>query len=238
MKITDQVINSFRRYLDYNYHSQYSLDRQQHQNTIIQHIFQQKCLDYSTLYDNNTNQQLILMAGCIGAGKSTISKKLFHHSHLVIDIDQIRFLLYPPPPLLTTTEYIISTQREAGCVAELLVLLGLSLKVPTVIDASLADINWQLQYIQQLKTMFLHLNIIILHITAIKEIVYERVYRRNQQSHQIVEDVSIIEDSYQRLHDLHQLQLLLPHIQYLISLDNSRHDAFLPLIKYPWHMKW
>mmetsp|Transcript_10334 Transcript_10334/g.19023 ORF Transcript_10334/g.19023 Transcript_10334/m.19023 type:complete len:189 (+) Transcript_10334:552-1118(+) len=137
-------------------------------------------LNFSTI---NTKRQ--------GSGKSytmnhLASKGLFPlQAYVIVDPDEIRshfpeyhwYATHSPPRAGELT------QKEAGYVAELVTAAALQRGYNVLVDGSLRDAEWYQEYFQSLRKEYDALRIAILHITAPRDVAFERVAVSNEQSH-------------------------------------------------------
>ena len=70
------------------------------------------------------------------------------------------------------------TQKEVGYISEVLILHALDEGKNVLIDGSLRDAEWYMQYITNIKARYPHTKIAIIHITAPEDIVFSRALRR------------------------------------------------------------
>lgn len=194
------MMDRLRQQLDFNYHGMYSASRESLQHKIAESILNSDGLQL--LRDNSLNkltpsaQWMIMTAGPMGVGKSTVINWLASHGHLPfevascvsIDIDAIREIL---PESREMKEYQPEvygsrTQKEAGLIAELAVLAALEAQKHVVVDSSMLSIKWQRDNILYLKDKHPGLKVLLLHVTAPEDIIHQRISRRQQRDGRII----------------------------------------------------
>jgi len=247
MKIEDSDLQSFRTLLDLQYHGHYTEDRQIVQNTIIRDILD-KSVSRSDRMEliQPCDQWLIMTAGPMGSGKSTVIEWLKRNSLLPcdsslvqVDMDEIRLML-PEGPYLKENrpaEFGYITQKESGYIAEVCIHAAITHGRSLVIDGSMRNKTWQLNFIRQLKKIYPVIRILLLHITAPENVIQSRVEARcadRMVPRDILEEslqLSSIEAFYDFAHD----------VDCLVGVDNAGDGDdgnVAPKLVYPWHMSW
>ena len=195
-KEEDREIEAFRCKLDPTYHSTYSYSRKPIHCSIIRDILS-KSKPHEGILEHDRCPQVIFTTGPIGAGKShllqwMISQDIIPAStgsnYVLVNMDEIRDML-PESKFYRENlpeEYGEMTQREAGSIAELLVHVALHRGYDVIIDSAMIDLQWQVHYIEQLRREYPRLRIGLIHVTASRDIIQERVMKRNQSSHRFV----------------------------------------------------
>merc|ERR1719464_2671927 len=74
------------------------------------------------------------------------------------------------------------TQKEAGCIAEILTYRALRDRFNVIIDGSLRDVDWYGEYFDQLRRKFPGIRIMIIHIMAEREDVLQRARERGKKT--------------------------------------------------------
>jgi predicted kinase len=175
-----------RQRLDYSYHSYYSKSRQLLQDVIIDSmLLQQTTTDvHNNNNDNQDDQWIVFTAGVMGAGKTHSCRQLQEQGQLPISSD---FIKVDPDELRSRLpEYATYvqqsperagalTQKEAGMLAELLTEVALKRGRNVLVDGSLCDAPWYMDYFQQLRRSYPKLNIGIIHVTAPVNVILERI---------------------------------------------------------------
>merc|ERR1712113_1177996 len=85
------------------------------------------------------------------------------------------------------------TQKEAGCIAEILGCKALSQRLNVIFDSSLRDVEWYTDYFKQLRKKFPGVRIMILHITAERKEVLRRAEKRGRKTGRYVPEEVLLE---------------------------------------------
>lgn len=176
---------NFRRNLDYSYHCNYKRERQILQDCIIK-----ETLNMPEVVDANngsicttpTENFLVFTAGAMGAGKSYTLKwchkrDIFPlNAFVVVDPDEVRqqfpeYGLYVSQNALHAGEM---TRKEAGYIVEILTLAALQAGKNVLVDGSLRDYEWYSEYFDKLRSKYPSLKIMILHIDAPIDAIFDR----------------------------------------------------------------
>ena len=173
-----------RSTLDYNYHDNYTKQRQLLQDKIISSFIGNILIQDKNgeLCTTPTEPFIVFTAGAMGAGKGHTIKTLVDRGHfpllafVVVDPDEIR--RHFPEYQLYVNEYPKKagelTRKEAGFVAELLTAVALEQGKNVLVDGSLRDSVWYGEYFQQLRDRYPQLKLAIIHVTAPKETIFRR----------------------------------------------------------------
>lgn len=185
-----------RKTLDYNYHKNYTFERQRFQDAIVSEY-----VNNAILSDNNgelcttpTEPWIVFTAGAMGAGKSYTMRRLVEKGRfpliafVSVDPDDIRrhlpeFHLYVDQSPELAGEL---TRKESGYIAEILTLASLREGKNVLVDGSLRDWSWYKSYFERLRNEFPALRIAILHITAPRDAVFQRAADRAVTTGRIV----------------------------------------------------
>lgn len=172
-----------RAKLDYNYHCNYTKERQQFQDTIIQKMSHAVIRDKDGWVGTTpTRPWIVFTAGAMGAGKGHTVNQLKDNgrfplvSFITVDPDEIRrefpeFLKYVHTcPLLAGD----LTMKEAGFVAEILTIDTLNKGKNCLVDGSLRDYVWYQSYFELLRRDYKNLRLGIIHVMAPREAVFAR----------------------------------------------------------------
>ena len=173
-----------RKTLDYDYHCNYTFERQMLQDAIITDM-----LDASIITDPDgkqgtvpTQPWIVFTAGAMGAGKSHTMNTLVANGRfpltafVVVDPDEIRRLLPEFHVYIEENAELAGelTRKEAGYIAEVLTLAALQAGKNVLQDGSLRDAVWYKRYFERLREEFPHLRQAILHVTAPREAIFQR----------------------------------------------------------------
>jgi len=71
------------------------------------------------------------------------------------------------------------TNKESGFITEILTLAGLKAGKNVLVDGSLRDASWYRRYFQELRIDFPSLRLSIIHVTAPRDVVFERAAVRD-----------------------------------------------------------
>jgi len=185
-----------RASLDYSYHCNYRKERQEFQDHLIQRTLRASLIRDKNGYVCTTPNEpwIVFTAGAMGAGKSHTINKLqklnrFPLSAFVsVDPDEIRREL-PEYDLYIKTKPLQAgelTRKEAGYIAELIILAALKKGKNVLVDGSLRDHKWYSSYFSNLREEYSGLRIAILHITASRDLVFKRAKSRAQDTGRVV----------------------------------------------------
>jgi len=173
-----------RASLDYTYHSHYTRERQNLQDKIISDM-----VNGAVITDKNgnvcttpTEPWIVFTAGAMGAGKSYTMGKLVEAGRfpllafVAVDPDEIRrhlpeFHVYVDESPELAGEL---TRKEAGFIAEILTLAGLQSGKNVLVDGSLRDSKWYIEYFARLKEEFPNVRQAIIHVTAPRDAIFKR----------------------------------------------------------------
>lgn len=178
-----------RALLDYSWHKLYHPTRVDVQDKLICNLCEQGSMSKSDLLP-----WVVFTAGAMGAGKGHVVRWMQKHNYLpldrfvVVDPDQIRQSLPEWPGYLAQGAARAGelTQKEAGCMAEILGYKALRNRWNVVFDGSLRDAKWYTTYFQQIREQFPGIRIMILHVVAEKEQVLNWAERRAQKTGRVV----------------------------------------------------
>jgi len=142
----------------------------------------------------------------MGAGKGYVmnwmdkNKQLPLKNFIVVDPDAIRQKLPEWEAYVATDPETAGdkTQKEAGCIAEILGYRALRDRFNVIFDGSLRDTAWYTSYFQRLRENFPGIRIMILHVVAEKEEVLAHAHDRALQTGRAV-PVELIERSMRQV---------------------------------------
>lgn len=171
-----------RRRLDYDYHVHYKKDRQWLQDSIVE-----DCLVHEKDPDKcetPTEPWLLYTVGVMGAGKQNTLSRLVRDgrlpllSYVLVDPDEIRrrlpeFESYLQKCNADCVDEL--TRKEAGYIAELTVRAALQAGRNVVWDTSLFNYEWFVEFIAAMRREYPLLNVGIIHVTAPRATILERV---------------------------------------------------------------
>lgn len=223
-----------RSTLDYSYHKYYIVQRQTFQDKEIESMLK-KVQVYDLVNDvkcsmPKSHPWIVFTAGAMGAGKTHTIKFLADsgrfplHSFVTVDPDEIRRRLPEYPQYIrnnpeTAGEY---TRKESGYISEILIKAALEKGKNVLVDGSLRDWEWYHQYFIDLKTEYDRYQIAILHITASREVVFERVKHRSLITGRVVPHQTI-EIALKQVPQ--SVRILSKVVDVCIELNNMRSSA-------------
>lgn len=186
-----------RPLLDYTWHRKYTDARVELQDRLIQRL-SSKCSQCC----NQMLPWVVFTAGAMGAGKGHVTKWMDRNGYLplkhfiIIDPDAIRQKLPEWGLYLAANPSTAGdmTQKEAGCIAEIMGYRALRDRHNVVFDGSLRDTNWYTKYFRRLRHEFPGVRIAILHVVAEREEVLRNAVERGRITGREV-PVLLIEES-------------------------------------------
>jgi len=220
-----------RELIDYTYHKHYLPERQLLQDDLIAHFLDTAVHDEinNLTCDRPLEPWLVFTAGPMGAGKGRTmqwlaQKGLFPLSAFVrVDPDALRELLPENIEYIKrnpkTAGYL--TQKEVGCISEILTMDALREGKNVLVDGSLRNAAWYLQYIKSLRLQFPKLKIAIMHVTASRETVFARAAKRAEVTGRHVPEDVIIETMEQIPESL---RALAPQVHFMATFLNEDGD--------------
>jgi len=181
--------HAIRPLLDSTWHKKYSEDRVELQDALI-----------ASLCTPGLNQDDLLLpwvvftAGAMGAGKGYVMEWMQKQGCLplnqfvIVDPDEIRQKLpewkgYVDKDPMTAA---VKTQKEAGCMAEILGYKALGMRANVIFDGSLRDVEWYKLYFAKLRHAFPGIRLMILHIQAERQEVLDRAEKRGRETGRMV----------------------------------------------------
>jgi len=192
-----------RATLDYNYHGNYTKQRQYLQDRIVsefmgQIIIQDKNGDLCT---TATEPFIVFTAGAMGAGKGHTINRLVELGYfpllafVSVDPDEIRrhFPEYHVYIEECPEQAGELTRKEAGFVAEILTAVAMEQKKNVMVDGSLRDSDWYQVYFQQLRETYPISKLAIIHVVAPKDTIFRRAEERGHRTGRIVPKATLIE---------------------------------------------
>lgn len=173
-----------RRRLDYDYHVHYKKERQWLQDSIVEDcLFSEK----DSIIKTPTEPWLLYTVGVMGAGKHFTVSKLVREgrlpllSYVVVDGHDIRRRLpeFESYLLKCDADCVDElTRKEAGYIVELIVRAALQAGRNVVWDTSMFDADWFVEFTNQVKAEYSSLKVGLLHVTAPRDVILERVVVR------------------------------------------------------------
>mmetsp|Transcript_20562 Transcript_20562/g.31436 ORF Transcript_20562/g.31436 Transcript_20562/m.31436 type:complete len:405 (+) Transcript_20562:185-1399(+) len=232
-----------RAKLDYNYHCNYTKERQQFQDIIIQKMSHAVIRDKDGWVGTTpTEPWIVFTAGAMGAGKGHTVNQLKDNgrfplvSFITVDPDEIRrefpeFLKY-----VDTCPHLAGdlTMKEAGYVAEILTIDTLNKGKNCLVDGSLRDFVWYKSYFELLRRDYPKLRLGIMHVMAPREAVFARAKERAKITGRVVPEKTI-EMSLQQVP--RSVKVLGPLADYFAEIMNAPNTEDVELVT-PKNSSW
>jgi predicted kinase len=227
-----------RKTLDYNYHANYTFERQKLQDAIITDM-----LDAAIILDVDgnigtvpTEPWIVFTAGAMGAGKSHTMNVLVQKGRfplkafVIVDPDEIRRLLPEYHMYIDENPELAGamTHKEAGFIVEILTLAALQAGKNVLLDGSLRDADWYQLYFARLKDEFPSVRQAILHVTAPREAVFQRAAERAITTGRIVPR-DVLETALEQVP--RSVKVLAPLVDYYAELNNDQNTDDIELTK-------
>lgn len=215
---------TIREQLDYEYHSNYLPSRQILQDTIVNTFLQQSVGDSSSCEEE---PWIIFTAGAMGAGKSHTVRELRRQGELPVDSfvnvdpDEIRRVLPEFEGYIRFSPEHAGelTRKEAGLVAEVLTKAALGEGRCVLVDGTLRDAAWYLDYFTMLRGSYPNIKIGIIHVTAPEQTILERARHRAEVTGRVVPKTVILESIYQVPRSIN---LLRNRVDYYLEVSNTQ----------------
>lgn len=217
-----------RETLDYEYHSNYTFERQKLQDAIVDDM-----LDSAVFFDVDgkvgsvpTEPWIVFTAGAMGSGKShtmkvLVDKRLFPlKAFVTVDPDEIRHLLPEYHMYIDENPELAGdlTRKEAGFISEILTLAALQAGKNVLLDGSLRDWEWYKGYFARLREEFPAVRQAILHVTAPREVVFRRAAERAIATGRVV-PARVLEATLEQVP--RSVEILAPLVDYYAELNNA-----------------
>ena len=220
--------------MDYTYHKYYSTERQLLQDELLQQFLDTIVYDSgkNMVCDRPASPWMVFTAGPMGAGKGRTMQWLARHglfplsAFVRVDPDSLRELL-PETEVYQSidpgsTGYL--TQKEVGFMSEILTLDALNQGKNVLVDGSLRNSEWYLQYIKKLRKMYPSLRLAIINVTASHDIVLERAAKRAEVTGRIVPEEVVLE-TMEAIPD--SLKALAPVVHFMATFDNEGEEPVM-----------
>lgn len=197
-----------RAFLDYTWHCRYSEARMEVQDKFIDEV----ATGHGALRDGLL-PWVVFSAGAMGSGKGYVVQWMHERCILplgkfvTVDPDQIRSMSLEWPQYVKHNPDKAGdfTQKEAGHIAELLGYRALHDRRNVIIDGSLGNAEWYVDYFGRLREHFPGIRIMILHIVAHLDEVLKRAKERGIKTGRFVPESTLracaaaVPESVQRL---------------------------------------
>eukprot|EP00529_Nitzschia_sp_RCC80_P013921 CAMPEP_0113482394 /NCGR_PEP_ID=MMETSP0014_2-20120614/22896_1 /TAXON_ID=2857 /ORGANISM="Nitzschia sp." /LENGTH=728 /DNA_ID=CAMNT_0000375909 /DNA_START=234 /DNA_END=2420 /DNA_ORIENTATION=- /assembly_acc=CAM_ASM_000159 len=233
-----------RRTLDYSYHSNYTFERQKLQDAIIDSMLDAVLIEdeYGNVGTVPTKPFIVFTAGAMGAGKSYTINKLVENGRfpleafVIVDPDEIRRVLpeYRVYIELNPERAGDLTRKEAGYISEILTLAALQSGKNVVVDGSLRDSNWYIEYFARLRKEYPQFMQSIIHVTAPRDAVLARAAKRAEITGRIVPEATLLAALEQVPKSVN---ILKHHVTYYAEINNPPDTPDVELVE-PKGLTW
>jgi Zeta toxin len=189
-----------RRKLDYSYHRNPAKSRQELQDVILKRVVQ-AARNANELPSQNEEEEkeqdnyqrrpwIVFSAGPMGVGKGYVMSTLKERGLFPLD----RFLTIDPDLLKAElpemTGYLqrdpasaaTKVHRESTQMADVLLQHALQMRIPTLVDGSLRDVDYYKAFMERIRNNFPEYQLAILHVTASPEIIRSRAQSRAEKT--------------------------------------------------------
>ncbi len=227
----------YRKRMDYTYFKNYTPERQLFQDQLITNRLQRFKPQCKML-----SPQLIFTCGVYGSGKSHTLKYLNQHQpnilncnlddYLQIDPDSIKLELPEASEFIqqNPTNAGSRLHMESGYLALILQYIGFDLGMSMIVDGSMKDASWYLDYIKWIKCQYSKYQIGIIKVECDLPTALTRCQRRGQVTGRIIPIESIIET----YHEINRVfPQYLPLVDWHLIVDNQIQPIIYLLPQYP-----
>jgi len=231
-----------RKMLDYKYHKIYREERQSLQDSIVKQLLGAMVVDSHSNVSCSSplNSWIVFTAGGMGAGKSRTMQWLASRgyfpltSFVYVDPDQIRSMLpetsrYVEKNASSTGAF---TQKEAGYISEVLTEAALREGRNILVDGSLRDHEWYLQFFLELRERQPERKIGIIHVRASPKTEYQRAAYRGKITGRVIPD-DIMQEAAELIPK--SMDALAPHADFFATIENEGAE---PRLVNPANMNW
>lgn len=194
-----------RAALDYDYHCNYTPERQELQDKII--------AGYLAGGNKCSAPWIVFTAGPMGAGKSHVIRWLLSRgdfpldAFVLVDPDRVRWAL---PEMQSYVDFDrttagAKTNKESGYVCEIIVREALRQSKPVFVDGSLTQWEWYSEEFRRIRTNHPTYKIGIIRVFADKHAVFARAAARGKKTGRVVPDEVLLKafkespESFRRL---------------------------------------
>lgn len=204
--------------VDFNYHNNYTLERQLFQDRIIH-----KFLKFGKSVDS---PKIIFTAGVMGVGKGHILKKMDSsklinlQDFLRIDSDQLKdelpemkmYINYDPKTAGT------KVHKESGFIQEIILSEALKQNKNIIVDGSLTSLVRHKMLFESIRRDYPQYTIEIIYITADMEKIQERIQKRGEATGRFV-PIEKVEYAYHQIPKT--IKALTPLVSKMLIFDNN-----------------
>mmetsp|Transcript_31348 Transcript_31348/g.63710 ORF Transcript_31348/g.63710 Transcript_31348/m.63710 type:complete len:352 (+) Transcript_31348:276-1331(+) len=226
---------SLRKSLDYEYHYNYTRERQCVQDEILRKMYGDSLHTASNPSKEQGEQWIVFTAGPMGAGKGYTLQRLSETNRfplddfVLVDLDEIRRELpeYPYHASSNPATAGNRTRKEAGFVSEIATLASLRAGRNVVADGSLRAYRWYREYFALLRKEFPRLRIAIIYITAPKSAILHNAADRAMHTGRYV-PIQTLEKVMRQVP--RSMKVLAPLTDYFVTFFNSPANADLEIL--------
>jgi len=197
-KRRESFANSFqqaREKLDYSYHKNPIVSRQEFQDKILMNVIQGVSQKENKI--SLERPWILFTAGPMGVGKSYVLSKLFQRglfpldSFIKIDPDMLKSELPEMPGYLANGPESAATKlhRESTQMADVMFEHALASKSSILVDGSLRDVEWYKTLFGRIRKEFPKYRLGILYVSASQEIIRKRAESRASMTGRAVPEV-------------------------------------------------
>eukprot|EP00601_Ochromonadales_sp_CCMP2298_P014206 CAMPEP_0173238680 /NCGR_PEP_ID=MMETSP1142-20121109/12780_1 /TAXON_ID=483371 /ORGANISM="non described non described, Strain CCMP2298" /LENGTH=343 /DNA_ID=CAMNT_0014169587 /DNA_START=63 /DNA_END=1091 /DNA_ORIENTATION=- len=217
-----------RSHLDYSYHSHYSVERQLFHDRLVDSFLKTVVRDktQNMVCESPLENWIVFTAGAMGAGKGHTIQWLFQNdlfpfdAFVNVDPDAIRALLPEVPQYNAVDDQRTGhlTQKEVGYISEVLSYDALTKGRNVLVDGSLRNAHWYMEYFRNLRAEFPIVKIAILQVAAPVETVLRRAAKRALVTGRVVPE-DVILDSIRSIPE--SFRLLSPSAEFVATFINE-----------------
>mmetsp|Transcript_11701 Transcript_11701/g.21286 ORF Transcript_11701/g.21286 Transcript_11701/m.21286 type:complete len:396 (-) Transcript_11701:99-1286(-) len=179
-----------RAKLDYSYHKNPKLDRQEFQDNVLKNVIQAVEKSRAIPPNNNERPWIVFTAGPMGVGKSYVLSQLHQRDcfplggFMKIDPDMIKSELPEVAGYLQRDPETAATKlhRESTQISDVLFEYSLLSNHNILVDGSLRDRNWYTQLLDRLRKEFPRYRLAIMYVNATSETIHNRAEVRAEKT--------------------------------------------------------
>eukprot|EP00548_Thalassiothrix_antarctica_P011250 CAMPEP_0194161614 /NCGR_PEP_ID=MMETSP0152-20130528/79040_1 /TAXON_ID=1049557 /ORGANISM="Thalassiothrix antarctica, Strain L6-D1" /LENGTH=299 /DNA_ID=CAMNT_0038871421 /DNA_START=37 /DNA_END=936 /DNA_ORIENTATION=- len=208
-----------RKGLDYDYHTNYTHDRQRFQDDLIRQ---------NVLLDGGGTDRPLLVHTCgpMGAGKGHVLGWMSANGIISLErvskIDPDTFkLLLPEWPLYDAESAGTWTHAESSYIAEIASQVAMNNRMNVWVDGSLRNYEWYEKHFESIRRKWPEYRIAILAIDASRDVIRDRLQRRATQTGRHVPE-ELFHESSRGIDE--GLRRLIPKIDLIAHIHNSNDD--------------
>jgi Zeta toxin len=227
-----------RQKLDYSYHRNPARSRQELQDVILKRVVQ-AAKNANQLPSQNEEEKeeddyrrrpwIVFSAGPMGVGKGYVMSTLKElglfplDRFLTIDPDLLKSELPEMAGYLQRDPASAATKvhRESTQMADVLLQHALQMRIPTLVDGSLRDVNYYKAFMERIRDEFPEYQLAILHVTASPEIIRSRAQSRAEKTGRSVPE-QLLEASIAQVPA--SVTALSPYVDVVFTVSNEENQ--------------